>query len=388
MNILYINTSYDFSCGVNANRVFDLLEYFSKNKFNVTHLTPKPPLKVSGIKELTIPYSKNYKESIFEAYFRGLLTLKNNPQQEQWVNDISQYVNKNQTYFKKFDIILINTQPGCLIKLAKLFKEKYNSKIVIDLHDPIAYDPYPPQLLFLTEALKNYEKQLFAYIDCLLVITPSMYPVYREKYPSIQVEYLSHSIPNYVPNPNKGFVMGSVVNIVYGGSLHGQRTIIPLLRSLRFKKTRQFRVIVIGKTSIFTRAKYLKYPEIIWKSPLNRLDYFNYLNREGDIGIVSQSFSMRNKEISGIAAKTYEYLAMNKPIIYIGPSGDNVNILKKYSNNYCLVLKPQGDEIRLRKYLNEFKYLKDNTKHNFYNDFKADVVYSKIQEIFKKLLDK
>lgn len=49
MKMLYINSSYDFSRGVNANRVLDLLNYFAKEKFVITHLVPVEGFRVKGL---------------------------------------------------------------------------------------------------------------------------------------------------------------------------------------------------------------------------------------------------------------------------------------------------------------------------------------------------
>jgi glycosyltransferase involved in cell wall biosynthesis len=52
-------------------------------------------------------------------------------------------------------------------------------------------------------------------------------------------------------------------------------------------------------------------------------------------------------KISMIAGKTYEYLRSGKPVIAIGPPGDNLDIIEKYASRHEIVRTHNCEEIVL-----------------------------------------
>ncbi|KKQ80645.1 MAG: hypothetical protein UT01_C0008G0017 [Candidatus Daviesbacteria bacterium GW2011_GWA1_38_7] len=325
MKVLYINTSYDFTRGVNANRVFDFLNFFTQKGIEITHLTPCKPFAVDGVKELIVPFSYTKKPSMYLRFLQEFVSYKDSKQNEVWVDDIKAYVESNPHFFKDFDIVFINTQPRCLIKLAKYFKSKYSCKIVVDLQDPFAYDPYSLLLPPFLKTARQYEKEILADVDLLLTITPSFYEVYKKHYPMLEMLFVPTATPNYLPKPaDKSSEQGDV-NIVYGGSLHGNRTIFPLLQALRKVKQSRFKV---------------------------------------------------------------EVLSLNKAIIYIGPPGDNADIVSKYSNNYCVVTNLKRDLPKLVDYLKNYQRLAKNTKDQYFIDYHPEKINLVIVKAFQKLLNK
>ncbi len=388
MKVLYINTSYDFTRGVNANRVFDFLNFFTQKGIEITHLTPCKPFAVDGVKELIVPFSYTKKPSMYLRFLQEFVSYKDSKQNEVWVDDIKAYVESNPHFFKDFDIVFINTQPRCLIKLAKYFKSKYSCKIVVDLQDPFAYDPYSLLLPPFLKTARQYEKEILADVDLLLTITPSFYEVYKKHYPMLEMLFVPTATPNYLPKPaDKSSEQGDV-NIVYGGSLHGNRTIFPLLQALRKVKQSRFKVEVVGNFSTLTKFRYYNYPEIIWKPSMNRFDFLNYFNKTADIAIVVQAPIHQDTGLSGIGARIYECLSLNKAIIYIGPPGDNADIVSKYSNNYCVVTNLKRDLPKLVDYLKNYQRLAKNTKDQYFIDYHPEKINLVIVKAFQKLLNK
>lgn len=384
MRILYINTSYDFSKGVNANRVFDLLDYFSKRKIGVTHLTPSEAFKIKGINSLVIPYSFTKKSSKYFDLLKSLYSFKDSKQNETWVNDIKNFVDKNPEKFRDFDLVYINTQPRCLMKLARYFKEKYGTKVAIDFHDPFYFDPYRPNLPIFNFLRKRVEEEYLRSVDLLIVNTPSTEKVYKATYPKLAVK----CITNIYPQSLRKLVDLSVKNkdritILYGGSLFVGRDLFLLLEAAR-KASIKVKIQVLGSFSSLNKLRYWKYPELVFKEKMSRDTYFKYL-KGVDIGVVLQDFKVQNTGISCIAYKTYEYLAMNKPIIYIGPAGDNSDIIKNYSTNYCLVTK-QNQTKGLIDYLDNFVYKNENVKQSFYEDFSSEKLFGLLTVYLKDLI--
>jgi len=384
VRILYITTSYSPQQGVNFTRVHDLLSYFIKEELAVTVVTPQKINIFKNLSQVIVPYSSHKKDGLFLRYIKNFYSIKSDPQPEQWVNDVEEYFKKHSEVVNHSTVVLINIGPLCLINLASYFKNKFGLKTAIDMHDSLAFTPERQNLFFLERFFQNYEKKIFHDVDLLFTMTPSMKKIYQKFLPSLRIYYIPHVLfkkTGYYSKFKNDLKKKSTYKIIYGGSLHGSRTIIPLLKAVKkIRNNNKFEVEIIGNFSFLTKLRYFKYPQIVWKKSIPREKYYDYLSQYGDIGLVSQCFAVRHPHTGAIAAKTHEYLALNKAIIYLGHKGDNSEIIEKYSQNHFLFTDPTEKVEKLTTFLKNFQHRTQNTKEIFYSDFQAEKRYAIVKK--------
>lgn len=379
MNILYISNSCNFNFGINSLRVNELLRFFSIKKINVTFISPQPGFYYPGINNIIVKNSSKESGKISLLYsniVKSLFDESDSLYEENWIEDVNRYLLNNGQKLGNFDAILVNIHPICLVKSGILAKEIFNCKLIVDMQDPFYFNPYKRNFSLFDPIIKKKEEKLLSKVDGLIVCQKSTAAVYAGAYPEVEVLFVSNIHPSFMPEP-LNILSNRPLKILYGGSLYIGRDLFPLLDVLKIVKNK-FEIEVLGTVSILNKIRYGGYKKINWLKKLKTKDYYNYLNQCVDVGVVLQSFSIKKTGISAVASKTFEYLYLNKAIIYIGPEGDNADLVRKYSKNCFIMTNPKKDQKRLVKYLGEFKLTTNNTNKNYYSDFKADKIFNPI----------
>lgn len=389
MRILYLNFNSELNSGVNVNRVFEILKFLSKKGIEIVHVTPYKAFKVKNVYNLIISPSKNKPGKFLQLYCSFVKTLystRDNYQEEDWANDLIKYFKENKKKLGNFDIIYVNTNPVSLIEAGLIGKILFNAKLVVDYQDPFALDPYRLNLPIFDFILRRKELEYLKNVDYLIVNQPSAVAAHKQIYPFLKIKGVTNITPSYEISSIKHRQNIREYKILYGGSLYIGRDLFLLLEAVKYFKEK-FIVEVMGNISLINKIRYHSYPGVIWKSRIPPDQYIKYLIKEVDIGVVLQSFKVRTSMISALASKTFEYLSFNKPIIYIGPEGDNSKIIRKYSNNYCLVTDINRDKNKLRNYLNQFKSREKNTKDVYFREYTSEKIYTQLLNIFYSLIN-
>lgn len=385
MNILYISFSCNEKFGISSLRVHELLKFFSNKNHKITFVTPEEGFKVSGIKNIVVKPSKQ-KPGNLSLYYSNLIKPlfdeSDSLYEESWVKDCENFLEKQGTKLGKFDVIIINIHPICLIKAGNVAKKIFNIPLIVDMQDPFFFNPYRRNLNLLNGLVKQKEQRLLKEVDGLVICQKSSVKVYSKEYPNIKTIFAGNIHPSNMPK-SQNIKRAGNLKILYGGSLYVGRDLFPLLNAS--KSDDKYEIEVLGSFSALNRARYRNYPNIKWltKIPIN--EYFEYLNSQVDIGVVLQSFAIANTGISAVASKTFEYLYLNKPIIYIGPDGDNADLIKSYSRNSLIITSPDKQQKELVKYLKNFEREKQNTKKEYYSDFVNEKVFDTFEKLLKEL---
>jgi hypothetical protein len=390
MRLLFINWGHSLNGGVNVGRVYEILNQFASKRVEIIHITPQKAFEVKNVHNLVVktPTEETDKKPLgmYTSFIKELVFYSDAPEQEKWTYEVEQYLRTNRNKLGKIDIVYINTSPYCLCLLGGIVKEIFGSKVVVDFQDPLYYSPYKHNLKIFDFLLRRKEQIYLKGCDLLIVNTPSAGRVYKKAYPKIKVEYVTNMIPSVIPKPKRRAVnVKSQFLISYGGSLFMGRDLFPLLKALKKLNSKKYIVEVLGDFTFVNKLRYLYYwKQIEWKNKIDRESYYQYVDSRVDIGLVIQKFGDKNNLVQCIAAKTYDYLALNKPIIYIGPSGDNENIIKKYSKNCCVASGDDGTK-NIIKYLDHFKPAENNTINSFYSDFSSRNLYSRLLDLVNNL---
>jgi len=376
MRILYINWNSSLNAGVNVNRVYEILKFLPEKKVEIVHITPAEAFEMIGVKNIVIKNSfKGSQVTKYKTLIKNLVEFGDSEEQRNWVGDIKDYLGKEFKRMGKFDIVYVNTSPYCLSEAGQFAKEIFNCKLVVDFQDAYYFFPYQPSSKFLNHLVKIKEERCLKGVDLLVTNTPSAEKAYKKAYPNLNVCWIPNMIPSNLLKLRKTSTEDRGV-IAYGGSLYIGRDLFPILEALK-KIEKKFRIEVLGDYSSLNKFRYRKYSNIDWLGKLNRQEYYQYLAGKVGIGVILQSFKVSNKIVSCIAAKTYEYLALQKPVIYIGPEGDNAKMIRDYSKNFCVVTDPK-DILKIVKYLTDFKQISDNTKDSFIKDYSSERLCGKL----------
>lgn len=330
MKILYLNYYYDFSCGVNFIRSYELINYFVKKGAQVICITPKKAINLDGVKNVVVAETvkkPSFSSRLFYRFVFPMLFSRDPYYLRFWVNDINDYLKNNRSKFGKIDVIYVNTQPYSLCLSGQLAKNMFKSKLVVDFHDPFYLYPYRSNLKMLNYFRKRTEEKYLKSVDLFVVNTPSAEREYKKIYPHLEIICFPNVISKMIVSKFKYPVSRPSLSILYGGSLYVGRDVFPILKAIRNMR-RKVVFEVLGDLSFLNRLRYLKYDNYTVKEKLARERYLKYLREHVDIGVVLQKLNPKTN-VSCVAHKTYEYLANNKAIVYIGPKGDNSELIKK-----------------------------------------------------------
>lgn len=383
MRILYISFNCNYSDGVNSLRVFNVLKILAKNRHQVTFITPKAGFRVRGVKNIVVKLTLDRGGRVSRLYsnlVKPLFDESDSLSEERWVKDVQRYLEQNESKFKAFDFIYVNIHPICLIRAGVGAKKLFGGKLIVDMQDPFYFNPYKRILKIFDKVVKRKEENLLKVVDFLIVCHKSVNDVYQKAYPNLKVIFISNLPPVEIYKIRLAKKKQQTqYQISYGGSLFIGRDLFLILDVLKeFKE--KFRIEVLGNVSLLNKMRYLLHKNLKWGEISEKQKYYQHLNDQVDIGVVLQSFNTQDTGCSLVASKTFEYLYLNKPIIYLGPKGDNSDLISQTSDNCCVVTN-KTDSKKIEVFLRNFQPKINNTRKEFYKVYKADKIFQPLIKI-------
>jgi glycosyltransferase involved in cell wall biosynthesis len=260
----------------------------------------------------------------FEFYFKVLAFKKN---------------------YKYLDIdIVLSTTPYILEGLAGQKISKYlHSKHVLDVRDlwpdtPIALNKINKNGL-IAKLLRIIEKKLYKNAD-LIIVTSLGYidhirRIHSRATPQIVLNGIDESFLNDL-NSQKVLKSSKTekIKILYAGNIGIAQNLLTLVNAASKMDSSKFQFILIGAgTQLKEIGVYIKknnINNIIIIPPVNRRELLNYYLEADAFYLQLHSNEYFNKVIP---SKIFEYLALNKPIIY-GLEGVSKDILSSYKGTY------------------------------------------------------
>jgi glycosyltransferase involved in cell wall biosynthesis len=232
---------------------------------------------------------------------------------------------------EKINNIIISTPPHSSQLIGLKLKKKYPKlKWIADLRDPWTDIYYYKDLLHTSLAKKidlQYERNVVAQCDDILVVSKSLKELFAEKYPAAKNKI--HIIANgfdeddfTLPShpPTNEFLISHTGTIA--DSYNPQVFFIALKKVIaKYENKVKIRALFVGKTTpafkqmahTFGVERYIHYKDYVPHQEVT-----HYLKNTTSLLLVLPETANEKGILSG---KLFEYLAAKKPVIAIGPVG-------------------------------------------------------------------
>jgi len=223
--------------------------------------------------------------------------------------------------YKNFDVILTFSYPLSTNLLGKKLKEFYKTKWVSHNSDPWADNVH----LHIPSYLKNYhqklEKESFFDTDCLIFTSKETAEFYKEKYPTLNINYINHSFDKTL-YPN---IKNDDGIIRYIGSFYGARTPAPLFEALKkLKEYPKIELVGGGKKAELLLQQY-KLKNVKVTPPVSYIKSLELMKKSKLLLVIDAPA----KKSIFFPSKLADYIGANRPIFGISPAGTTNRILNE-----------------------------------------------------------
>lgn len=296
-------------------------------------------------------------------------------------------------YYKDKDIdIVISTTPYVLEGLAGQKIARYlKAKHLLDVRDlwpdtPIALGKIKSRgiIVFL---LKSIEKKLYRNTDHIIITSPGYEDHIRTIIPHKPIDVILNGIDdnfekdfeNYRKSNNK--IENNKTKVLYAGNIGIAQNLTTLVKAAIELRDENFEFQLVGSGTQLKEIKEIieihKLDNIEVVPPVKREELFNYY-LSADILYLQLYSSMYFSKV--VPSKIFEYLLLQKPIIY-GLDGVSKNILSKFDDTYYVIpdnldeLVKTIRETKIRKDINrDITSLRRNIQINEYSKIIENVV--------------
>ena len=293
-----------------------------------------------------------------------------------WAANLYKFYQTGKITHKMIDLIYVSCPPFPQTYTALRLKKIFRCPLVVDFRDAWSLDPYMEgsrlKRFLYKKIFPAVEKRVLQDADIFIANTLSMCRAYMEYYPFLKKK--SVLIPNGYDendfinsNPNKP-PPDKTFTVLYCGRFGiGGRT-----PDLIFKAIKEF----ISRNGNVLKLKIIGDSVLLIKQHIADMNLEDTIIASGtvphekairhmfnaDVLLLYQENTVAN--ISAVAGKTYEYLRTGKPLLAIVPPGDNLDIIKQFSNRCELVSDYKVDTV-----LNSLTTLYGDWKNNLLPKF-------------------
>ena len=244
------------------------------------------------------------------------------------------------TKVKKQDEVLLVTNPAFLVILVALLKKIKRFNLEILVHDIFPENLIPAGIIkkktFKYTLINKIYNFSYRKADKLIVLGEDMKELMYNKLhndnktPPIKV-ITNWADPNLMPissiNISEYFSINLKGKIVIGfaGNLGRLQGLLEFIRLLSRASNPYLSLVIIGdgalKEEISREIKVCKLQNVHLVGPKPRYEQLNFLNA-CDIGLITLKSGMKGL---GVPSKTYNIMAVAKPLLYVGDSGSEVD---------------------------------------------------------------
>lgn len=317
-NILIISPFFPPDKTVASLRMGSLSNYLSKKGYNVAILTNKRTQTTENI-ELSFFYVDASDEKNISFKKQRLQTKKNKQNYEIAFRNVVSKFSPN--------IILISGSPFYNFDLAKTAKEM-NIPVILDFRDPWIFDFRGIENILSTQKIYHRlhhfkdERNAIKNASAVVMVTEGwcnnykkIYSPWKDKFYVIEngfdEEALS-KIPDKVTQPNETFTIGVFGKFAY----YSKKYTLKLLTALSDIGTENVKILQIGdQESIVEKLMDEKNLDHQFFSSTGFIDYTEGIRKLKQM----DAFLIVDNRMNALGTKIYDYIYVNKPIIYIGP---------------------------------------------------------------------
>lgn len=338
MKVMIISPFYPPFSSVAVVRMASLSRYLIEKGCEVTVLRNNISQLDKNSKKSIVPMGVEIvdvnvlnKGRYFRSFKKGIISYR---------DTINRILSKN-----KYDVVIISVGPFFTLSLCKLIKKKYNTKCILDFRDLWIVETHNGKdLLNLKKLLSKFvfypiERTAVKYADKVITVTEGwknsmkkFYPRYSDKMDLVFNGYdddLLGNINNYQYNDNM-VLLGVFGKLSYYSSNYSQ-ILFKTVKNLK-NKYKDLKIMQVGIHESET--------EVIMEGiEFNTSDFYC----TGFLDYVNGIKKMQTARIcilvdirkAGLGTKIYDYIYLNKPIIYIGVKGtDLANLVSSLENGF------------------------------------------------------
>lgn len=241
---------------------------------------------------------------------------------------------------KKADIIYATAPAFSVLVIAAILKRLTSLPLVIDLRDPWTLSlikPFPTALHRKLDEL--LERRTFMAADAIICNTEAVRKRYQQLYPNILASRFTVITNGYDPedfvNISQVPRSRNKVRIGYFGTIYAGRDPTPLFRAARRavdeglipEKTLEFVFFGPSNDIITQLARQTNVSDMVLAYDF--VPYADTLKQMAACDVLTIIGSPETDELH-IPAKTYEYLALRKPILALNGRGALADLMKRY----------------------------------------------------------
>lgn len=302
--------------------------------------------------------------------------------------------------FNYYDVVLISVDPHYTLPLAKLIKRKYKTKLIIDYRDLWIFSKnYKTstvtdffKILISKLILFPVELSSIIYADKIVTVTDNwkkklqnIYRIFSDKFEVIHNGYddqlLSKNIFFQNQNDQKNFIIANYGKLssysphyaeIFFRSIYKLKDDIVNLKVVQVGNIEDETINIISKLNIsqqyFECTGFCDYTE--------GLQTIN----EGSILVIVDN------RPDAIGTKVYDYIFLNKPIIYVGPKNGNIpDLLKSFTNAFVCSETQEVIEAIKKIYTQKIYNLSaENNSYKYGRSIQNQKFYKLMKELNKR----
>jgi len=354
LNLLFITYYFPPLGGGGVQRTLKFIKYLNKNKYNICVLTVKTNfIRYTKDYSLLMDIPENIK--VYRCFYPDInwfysLLYKLNltkivkfiekhfmiPDNKRFLFNFSKNKLNNIITNNKIDTVYISAPPFSLYRFAIYIKLHYKIKIITDFRDfwTDNFDMINKNISKKRMNIESYYEKILIYSsDYIITATDYMNKVIKDKYILRNIKTITNGYDkDDFKNINFRKKNTGILNFSYTGSIYGHQIPNNLFEAIyNFTKNGLYPNVMFSfygnieknsidinnKAKIFIRFnKYLEHNKII-----------NILKNSNILILYIGGYNKNN--IGILTGKLFEYLYSNKHILFIGPTGEASNIIKK-----------------------------------------------------------
>ena len=242
-----------------------------------------------------------------------------------------------------FDLVYVSCPPYPHALAAAAFAHRRQLPLVVDFRDACSLNPYHQGNRFkqrlYQQLFRSIERRLMTKTDLLILNTPSALQAYQSLYPAhagkmawLPNGYDERAFPEEMPQPGqKKFVM------LYAGQFGtGRRSPSNLLAGMTLARQDDCDVnlVILGNQAEVIQTQILAAGLGDAVEIRGQIDYSQAVAEMCTASVLVLVQASSQMKVQAVAGKTFDYLRAGRPILAIGPAGDNIDLLHQYAHRF------------------------------------------------------
>ena len=242
-----------------------------------------------------------------------------------------------------YDLVYVSCPPYPPALVAANFAVRLQLPLVVDFRDAWTLGPYKAgsraNNVLYRHVFPRLEKRLIERTDLLILNTPSALATYQAHYADCahRMAWLPNGLDAAVFPESPAAVEGEELRLLYAGRFGvGARSADNLLAALALARAAgcKVRLEILGDQPSAVSAGIEQSGTGDAVCLRGQLPYEQAVAAMCGAGALVLVQADSSAPIRAVAGKTFDYLGAGRPVLYIGPSGDNLDLVERYAPRY------------------------------------------------------